>query len=407
MFNRSESTRRDFLTRSAGLAAATTLLHSAASAQAADSPVPASATPKSPGEVLRIGFIGTGGRGGAQLQAVTMQKDVASLRVVAIADPFEPHRKKAAAKVRQALKQEPELYDGPEDYKRLIARDDIDVVFIATPCYLHARMYMECYKNGRHFYGEKPMAIDASDAKMIVAAQEKNPHVVAQIGFQRRASECYRQGVQHIKDGTLGPLVAGRAQWKNPWGPLGVPSDNDTSVWFGRREMSGDWMLEQACHSWDALCWAVGEMPIAATGRGRRDLFTHIDPKRDVTDYYLAQIEFPNGLLLDFEHNWICPEKADKVFTGTFELLQGPKGGIDLTNGKIYLRDKNAEPIQLAAAQSSGEMTVLAIKSFFESVRAGKPSISPVTTAQKATYTGLLVRKAVDEKRRVLMSEII
>jgi hypothetical protein len=109
---------------------------------------------------------------------------------------------------------------------------------------------------------------------------------------------------------------------------------------------------------------------------------------------------------VDFEHNWFCPEKANKVFSGTYEQLQGLKGGIDLTSGMIYFRDKKAEPVQLAAPQSSGEMTVLAVTAFLESVRTGKPSICPVETARKATQIGLLVRKAVDEKRRVLMSEI-
>lgn len=163
-------------------------------------------------------------------------------------------------------------------------------------------------------------------------------------------------------------------------------------------------MLEQACHSWDVICWATGEMPIAASGAGRQDIFTDVDPGRDVTDFYLATVEYPNGMLLDFEHNWFCPPKDEGRFTGVFERLAGPKGGIDLTDGKIFPREKDGKVVTLPGP--SADHTILAFRAFFNSIRTGTPSISTVRNGRMATCTGLLVRKAVYEKRRVLMSEI-
>jgi myo-inositol 2-dehydrogenase / D-chiro-inositol 1-dehydrogenase len=166
-------------------------------------------------------------------------------------------------------------------------------------------------------------------------------------------------------------------------------------------------MLEQACHSWDVLCWVTGEIPVAASGKGRRDIFTDVDPERNVTDFYLAHVEYPCGLLVGFEHNWFCPNKDEGRFTGTFERIAGPKGGIDLTDGKIYPRDAKGQVIELARPKNSGELTILAMAAFLTSVRTGRPPIVGVRNGRQATLSGLLVRKAVDENRRVLMSEIV
>jgi predicted dehydrogenase len=399
-----ESTRRTFLALSATAAAAAAL--GPVYAKEESSEVVAGEKPRPLGDVIRLGLVGVGGRGGSLLHWATHQKDSGKVQIVAIADPSEEHRRKALAAIKKTQDAEPEQYSDPEDYKRLIARNDVDAVVIATPVYLHARMYLECFRAGRHFYGEKPLAIEVGDTKALVAAEQKNPGVIHQIGFQRRASPSFQEGVQRIRDGAIGPPIAGRALWSNTWGPLGGVTSSGTSLWYGRRAMSGDWMLEQACHSWDLLCWAIGEMPIAATGRGRKDIFTDVDPERDVTDYYIAHLEFPGGLTLTFEHNWFCPHKDEGRFAATYERLQGPRGGIDLTDGKIFPRDKDGEVIQLAAPQKSSEMTDLAFRAFYDSLRSGRPSISPTGSAQKATLTGLLVRQAVDERRRVTMKEI-
>ncbi len=48
--------------------------------------------------------------------------------------------------------------------------------------------------------------------------------------------------------------------------------------WLGRRERSGDWMIEQAVHVWDVLYWLKGELPVRAGGWGRTGLFSRVEP---------------------------------------------------------------------------------------------------------------------------------
>jgi len=66
-------------------------------------------------------------------------------------------------------------------------------------------------------------------------------------------------------------------------------------------------------------------MPVAAYGVGRKDIFTDVDPGRDVTDSIWRPSSIPTGCWLDFEHAWFCPNKAETIFTGNFEASPVPR----------------------------------------------------------------------------------
>jgi hypothetical protein len=151
-------------------------------------------------------------------------------------------------------------------------------------------------------------------------------------------------------------------------------------------------------------------MPIAATGRGRRGLFKHIDPERDVTDFYVTHLEFPGGLIADFEHNWMCPKKdAQRLFTGIFERFTGPEGGVALSTwpgiANFYPRDDKDKVVQYA--KEVPEPTQESIVSFYNALRTNTQPVSNVYNGKMATLTGMLVRKAVYEQRRVTMEEML
>lgn len=393
--------RREFLaaaTLGASLLASGGCASHTGGAEVASGPAP---KPIGADKTLRLGLVGVGSRGHNLLDSLLKQKNI-SIKAVANCDPKTSEQ--AMEKIGKTLGAKPDLYTGEMDYRiRLLARDDVDAVVIAVPCYLHAPMYLTCFAAGKHFYGEKPMCIDAGDAAALVKAQEKNPGTVAQIGFQRRASTRYQAGIQRLREGIIGPLVEGRAAFNHDWGPIGVPGRGST--WFGRRKLSGDWMLEQACHQWDVLCWAADALPVAAYGQGRQDIFTDLDPQRDVTDYYTAQLEFPNNFLVDYQHVWFCPRKAGSRFAAWYERVAGPKGGIALDEGKIFPREPEGQVIDLPGPD--GDTTDQSIEAFIHSVRTGAPVVSGVKNGYRATMTGLLVRKAVYERRRVLMKEIM
>ena len=59
------------------------------------------------------------------------------------------------------------------DWQKLISREDIDIIDIATPTHLHHDMAVAAAQNGKHIFCEKPFALDASQAANMLEAANK------------------------------------------------------------------------------------------------------------------------------------------------------------------------------------------------------------------------------------------
>ncbi len=418
-----QSTRRDFLATSAKVATAGLAGSAGCAATKSNIPVAgvAAAAPRTVenGRTIRLGIVGMGYRCRGLLKA-TYDKD--DWQIVAIAEPNESALNRSLEEVRQnapqRLSPKLDIYHGRDEYRtKLLKREDIDAVIIATPPFMHAQMFLEAFAAGKHFYGEKPMCLTVRDCRALVAAQQKHPEVIAQVGFQRRCDALYTEGIKRIHDGAIGKLCGARTTWNTPWGPIGLP-DSDRP-WFGRRAESGDFMLEQACHTWDVLNWVTGTLPIAASGFGRKDIYQDVHPGRDVTDYFFAHIEYPNRFMVTHEHCWFTPYHDTWPglnypfgtslgrFTGYFERVQGTEGGIAIHEGLIFPRDEKKEVIRVPGEVGYSRMNGIGLEGFYTCLRTGERPKAGVQIGADAVMVGLLVRKAVDEQRWVKMEEII
>jgi predicted dehydrogenase len=348
------------------------------------------------GKTVRCGFVGVGSRGSALLRA-TLQ--VEGVEVVGICDIDADNLGRACGAVEKAQGRKPAAF---EDWNKLLALDDLTAVVSALPCDLHYAMYRDTLKAGKHLYGEKPMCLTVAHADALVQ-QSAAAGKVFQVGFQRRFGEQLRRAVKLFQDGAVGKPFEGRGVRFGTGGPYRKPGE-----WFSFRDRSGDWMLEQAVHNFDAFTWALGELPQSAFGSGRQDLFKDWDPKRDVSDYYTAVLRYKSGLTLTWTHTWAAPPNPQ--FAYSHEQLIGPKGGIDLSKGLVAFR-KGASPDGKPTRQVEGEgradTTLLALRNFFDCVRGGKPPAVGAKEGRDATLFGLLVRKAVYEQRVVTMDEVL
>lgn len=344
---------------------------------------------------LRVGCIGVGNRGTVLLNELLA---LGTVDILAISDIAPDNLNKAVATVEKAQGRKPDTYGkNDRDYRNLLARADIDAVVIATPCYWHGAMNTDAYAAGKHFYGEKPMSISIKEGKTILQAEQRDPKIVGQIGCQRRTDPRYIESIKLLQAGEIGPLIEGRAAWDNAWGPL--------RGWFAQRKYSGDWMLEQAIHTWDVYNWLLGSKPIRAFGIGRKDIFK--EEGRDVTDYYTATIEWENGFTLMFHHSWICPNTD--AFKGTYERVVGPKGGCELGLGRFTykMKDDPKVPPTVKEVGSTVNNTGELLANFFNCIKLGTKPINGVRTAYDAVLTGLLVRSAVDKGEVVTMEELL
>jgi predicted dehydrogenase len=326
---------------------------------------------------LHIGIIGVGNRGSTHLKVLLTQPGV---RIVAVCDE-KPERIAAAQElVVQAGQPKP---FGTADWKELLTRPDLQAVTSALPVDLHLACYLDVLKAGKDLYAEKPMCLTLKECDQLIAAADAAPDRIVQIGFQRRSDPKFLEAMELIHGGECGRLVEGRILWSNSWGPL--------YDWFGKRERSGDWMVEQAVHNWDVMNWASQSTPKRAMGMGRSGFFTDQQPDRNVHDYYSGVLEYESGLIVNIIHSWIAPGGIDREYT----QLIGEQGGIDFNTGYLTYRKTTGKETRKVGANMKGDNTTAAFAAFLRSVRERTPAVAGPKQGREAVLTCLLMREAV------------
>jgi predicted dehydrogenase len=182
--------RRDFLKQS-GRAVALAAL-----------PLPLSIAARAQPRPTRVGLIGTGWYGKADLLRLIQ---VAPVEVVSLCDVDSQMLSGAAEIVasRQASKRAPRTY---RDYREMLKERDLDIVLIGTPDHWHALPAIEAIRAGAHLYLQKPVGVDILEGQAILAAARTHKRVV-QIGTQRRSTpHLINARNRVIKEGLLGKV---------------------------------------------------------------------------------------------------------------------------------------------------------------------------------------------------------
>jgi hypothetical protein len=121
-------------------------------------------------ETVRIGFIGIGNRGYGAVERMTR---IEGVQIKALCD-LRPERVALAQKLVEASGHHPALYSGgPEVWKKLCERDDLDLIYILTPWALHTPIAVFSMNNGKHVCVEVPAAKSIAEAWQLVEASER------------------------------------------------------------------------------------------------------------------------------------------------------------------------------------------------------------------------------------------
>ena len=125
----------------------------------------------SPIDPVRIGFVGVGGMGSAHVQNFLK---IEGVEIKAVCDIVEEKVARIQSWCEQAGRPRPEGYSrGDWDFKRLCERDDLDLVFTATPWEWHVPVCLEAMKAGKHAATEVPAAYAIEDCWALVETAEK------------------------------------------------------------------------------------------------------------------------------------------------------------------------------------------------------------------------------------------
>jgi len=107
------------------------------------------------------------------------------------------------------------------DWRRLLERDDVDLVDICTPGDTHAEMAIAALEAGKHVLCEKPLANSVAEAEAMAAAAERAAAsgVRAMVGFTYRRVPAVSLARKLVADGRLGEIRHVRAQYLQDWIP--------------------------------------------------------------------------------------------------------------------------------------------------------------------------------------------
>ena len=212
-------------------------------------------------ERLNIGAIGVGGRGAGDLAAV------ASQNIVAICDVDEGRVNAAGGKHPKAEKY--------FDYRKLLERNDLDAVVVATPDHHHAPASMRAMRKGLHVYCEKPLTHTIAEARLM-AETAKKMKVATQMGTQNHEHPGYLRLVELLKSGMIGDVrevhvITDRpGRWwpqgvQQPTGSPAIPGSLKWDLWLGpaaERAYNPAYVPFKWRGWWDFGCGAIGDMAI-------------------------------------------------------------------------------------------------------------------------------------------------
>src|SRR5580658_2341297 len=250
---------------------------------------------------FRVAVIGAGAIGQDHLASFRLHP---SATVVALAE-VSPVRGREAA-VRFAI---PELVT---DYRKILRRADIDVISVALPNYLHAKVALDALKAGKHVMLDKPMATNARDAAKLVAEASKRG-VLFMVGQNFRFNSETQTARQVVEDGSLGDVYHAKTSWSRR---SGIPR---IGSWFTQKRFAGGGCTyDIGVHALDRCLYLLGEFDAAAVSGqtfakfGPRGLGnggwgkSEIDPKApfDVDDLSVALIKLRSGRTVLLEASW-------------------------------------------------------------------------------------------------------
>ena len=404
---KSEFDRRDFIRTAAGATAATAAFAGAARGAGID-----------PSKKLKIGFIGTGGRGtGAAAQALSADDNV-ELHCMAdvFADKIDTSLETLAKNEKFADKlnvSDDRKFVGLDAYKRVLD-SDVDVVLLTTSPGFRPLHFRAAIEAGKHVFAEKPMAVDAAGVKhsyeTLKMAEGRPLSIVA--GFCWRYSpsrvEAYRQV---IEEGMIGDITSIYATYysghSKPHLDPSLRTDGMTDIewqirnWYNYTWLGGGGLVEQAVHSVDKIGWAMGDQnPIRCRATG--GLAAPQVGTGNIFDHYHIAYEYPNNVWCH-----LASRKAPGCLNENADYIRGTKGSLIIGRGSDpYIEDNDGKIVWRFRKPREGEPNMYQVEhdELFASIRSGE-HINDGQRMMHSTMMAIMGRMSAHTGKEVIWEE--
>jgi predicted dehydrogenase len=262
---------------------------------------------------------------------------------------------------------------------------------------------------GKHVFCEKPMSTDASGVRSVFAsakaAKDKNLALVA--GFCWRYDTPRREFYKRVHDGALGEIRAVYATYyTGNVKPMPPASERPAGMgdvewqlrnWYNFVWLSGDGMVEQACHSVDKIAWALNDQPpLKAVAVGGRQTPNN---QGNIFDHMFVVYEFPNDV-----RAFLGQKQIGGTYSDNSDYLIGSEGfgksgwNPPIIRAKTNWRYRDSGP--------KVDMYQIEHNELFASIRSGKPINDGQWMAQ-STLMGLMGRMAAYTGQEITWEQIM
>ena len=269
------------------------------------------------GDRLRAAVIGLGnrGRGMAEWQFPPF------MDVVAICDVDLRKTDAVAEAIERRTGRRVDIY---QDYRRLLERDDIDVLGNATCEHWHTKINVDACRAGKDLYTEKPLALTIDEGKILRRVVETTGRVV-QVGTQQRSGPQFQIAASLARNGRIGRLrqiavvIPGSSRFHGPkCVPSPVPEQLDWDVWSGQAplhpfsedrlvyrkwsEYGGGYVTDWGAHHMDTAHWGMGDAEVGPRSVEAVGYSPHFG-RADYPDQFcpfVARLEYPGDIEMWF-----------------------------------------------------------------------------------------------------------
>ncbi len=294
------------------------------------------------------------------------------------------------------------------DYKEMLAQEELDCVFIATPSRYHAEIVTDALNQSLHVFCEKPFALEPETGYRLAELAEGR-RLVNQVGYHYRFVAAFNEAKRLLDRKLIGEIHHVRAE---AYGPVVLRPKGTT--WRSQKNQGGGCLFDYSCHAIDLVNYLIG-CPIAVSGSVLNSVFSN-----DVDDEIYSTFKFANGTYGQLATNW-----SDESFRKMSVKLSiwGSNGriNVDRQELQVYIRSL-PEPIDGYASGWNvryttdltpavwfyvrGEEYSAQIDHFAQCIKTGTAALSNFRTASEASLVASMVRADATKARTAVARDV-
>lgn len=290
------------------------------------------------------------------------------------------------------------------DFSKMINELELDFVSVCTPNYMHAPITIACLEKGLHVHCEKPLSINATEAKAILEAKNKSgKKVMVALNNRFTYESCVVK--KFLEQGYLGEIYHAKCGWRRR---NGIPGKG---MWFSDKQLAGGGtLIDLGVHFLDLVMFFMKYPKAISVSASTYSKFANMDSrlrpgyksngagKYDVEDMALGLVRLQDGATIDFEFSWASNiEKETKYY----ELL-GTKGGISFKNDELKIYSEIlGTSVDITPSVEGIKEGINEFQHFVDSIINNEETYAPAEEAFElmkiidAAYTSALMNKEV------------